>query len=131
MDEQLTFLIRAAAKGDTDSQEKAAELVYSELKKTADWLMRYEGNSSIQPTALVNDLIVKLFDTKKIAEMPNRKYFFGAAARSMKQILLDEARRRKAQKRGGDLNRQPFDEILNRYEEQGFDVASLHEALIH
>lgn len=129
MDDQLTILIRSAAEGDSVSQEKAAELVYFELKKTADWLMRHEGNNTIQPTALVNEVIVKLFNTKKIAEMPNRKYFFGAAARSMKQIILDEAKRRKALKRGGNLSRRPFDEILDRYEKQGLEVSSLHDAL--
>ena len=129
MDEQLTLLIRSAANGDRESQEKAAELVYLELKKTADWLMKSEGNNSVQPTALVNEVIVKLFDSQKIADTPNRSYFFGAAARSMKQIILDEAKRRKAQKRGGDLTRRPFDEILDRYEQKGIDVTSLHEAL--
>lgn len=129
MEAQLTFLIRSAAKGDLASQEKAAELVYFELKKTADWLMRHEGNNSVQPTALVNEVIVKLFNSEKIAETPNRKYFFGAAARSMKQIILDEAKRRNAQKRGGNLSRRPFDEILDRYEKQGIEVSALHEAL--
>ena len=98
MDDQLTLLIRSAASGDRDSQEKAAELVYQELKKTADGLMRNEGHNSLQPTALVNQVIVKLFDTEKIADLPNRRYFFGAAARSMKQIILDQAKRRKRQK---------------------------------
>lgn len=129
MDDRLTFLIRSAAKGDPESQEKAAELVYQELKQTADWLMRNEANNSLQPTALVNQVIVQLFDTEKIAESPNRKYFFGAAARSMKQIILDEAKRRKAQKRGGAFNRRPFDAILDHYERQGLEIESLHEAL--
>ena len=129
MDNSITLLIRAAAKGNPESREKAAELVYQELKKTAEWLMRHEGNHSVQPTAVVNEVIVRLFETEQIAETPNRKYFFGAAARSMKQIILDEAKRRNAQKRGGHLNRQPFDDVLDRYEKQGIEVGSLHEAL--
>ena len=129
MDEELTLLIRAAADGNKESQEKAAILVYQELKKTAEWLMKNQKNNTIQPTALVNQVIVKLFNSDKIAEAPNRKYFFGAAARSMRQILVDEAKRRKAQKRGGEFNRQPFDQILEHYEREGVDIVSLNEAI--
>ncbi|MDB4413466.1 ECF-type sigma factor [Pirellulaceae bacterium] len=126
---QLTQLIREAVNGDKSSQDEAAIVVYDELKKTAEWLMKSEANVTIQPTALVNQVIVKLFQTEKISELPNRAYFFGAAARSMRRILLDEARRRKAIKRGGDMIRRPFDELLDRYEKKGIDVVSLNEAM--
>jgi len=126
---ELTQVLRLAGKGDLVADERAARLVYDELKVTARSMMRWEKEGTLQPTALVNEALMRLLDRATLENLPDRGYFFASAAKSMRRILVDEARKRNSLKRGGDHVRQPFDDLLHRYEDQKIDLLALDEAL--
>jgi RNA polymerase sigma factor (TIGR02999 family) len=126
---ELTRILRNAGKGDDAADNLAADIVYDQLKITAQQMMRWEKEGTMQPTALVNEALMRLLDRATLERLPDRAYFFAAAARSMRRILVDEARRRNSLKRGGDRVRQPFDELFHRYDEQNIDLLELNEAL--
>ena len=128
-DIDLTGVIRAAGSGDSSAREEAARLVYDELREGARRMMRQERQVTLQPTALVNEARMRLLDDDAVNSVPDRKYFFAAASQAMRRILVDEARRRKSLKRGGNHDRQPFDDLLDRYISQKIDLLALEEAL--
>ena len=128
-DIDLTGVIRAAGSGDSSAREEAARLVYDELREGARRMMRQERQVTLQPTALVNEALMRLLDDDAVKSVPDRKYFFAAASQAMRRILVDEARRRKSLKRGGNHDRQPFDDLLDRYISQKIDLLALEEAL--
>ena len=99
---EVTGLLRAWSKGDLDAAERLLPLVYGELRRLAASQMRRErSNHTLQPTALVHEAYVKLVDQH--LAWKDRGHFFGVAARAMRQVLVDHARRRHAQKRSGGL----------------------------
>lgn len=128
-DIDLTRVIRAAGNGDSKAREDAARLVYDELRQGAQRMMHQERQVTLQPTALVNEALMRLLDDDAVKSAPDRNYFFAAASHAMRRILVDEARRRKSLKRGGNHNRQPFDDLLDRYASQNLDLLTLEEAL--
>lgn len=86
---------------DVDAQQELWTLVYDELRTVATRLVRGESKSStLQPTALVNDVYLRLFGGAESVSWDNRAHFFGAATRGMRQLLIDRARRRS--RRGED-----------------------------
>ncbi len=125
----LTQILHAAGKGDLAAQERFANLVYEELKRTAQQIMRWEGNQTLQPTALVNEAYLRIFNQEEVLNAPSRGYFFAAAAQAMRRILVESARCRKSQKRGGRYERLPFDQILDAYNSQDVDLLALDEAV--
>lgn len=125
----LTMLLQRAGQGDTDAQEQAASRVYEELRRTAHRLMATEKNITLQPTALVNEAFLRLLESDAMSKAPNRAYFFASAAQAMRRILVDEFRRRKAQKKGGGMQRQPITIVLAEYVEKNIDLLELDEAL--
>lgn len=127
--EHLTQLIRKAGQGQPEARDEAVSLVYDEIKRYADGLMRMERNVTLQPTALVNEVFLRLLDSDAMAKAPDRAYFFAAAAQAMRRILVDEARRRNSKKRGGNHEQQPLDEALARYDRQNIDLLALDEAI--
>jgi RNA polymerase sigma factor (TIGR02999 family) len=126
---EITRILQAAGRGDLAARDELATRVYDELKRTAERMMRWEPQQTLQPTALVNEAYLRLFEQADIADLPNRVYFFAAAAQAMRRILVDAARRRKAIKRGGQYQRQPLDDVLDDYEDQQIDLINLDEAL--
>jgi RNA polymerase sigma factor (TIGR02999 family) len=84
---------------------------------------------TLQPSALVHEALLRLLDGDALANVPNRRYLFAAAAQAMRQVLIDHARRRHAAKRDGARARVPLDEALAKFEERGLDIIALHEAL--
>lgn len=97
---EVTGLLRAWSKGDVDAPEQLLPLVYAELRRLAASKMRRErSDHTLQPTALVHEAYVKLVDQKLAWQ--DRSHFFGVAARAMRQVLVDHARKRRAQKRAG------------------------------
>jgi RNA polymerase sigma-70 factor (ECF subfamily) len=127
---EITQLLRAAGQGDSEAKDKLATRVYDDLKRTAQYMMRWEPQQTLQPTALVNEAYLRLFEHADFANSPNRAYFFGAAGQAMRRILVDAARRRKSIKRGGQYQRQPLDDVLDDYETQNVDLINLDEALL-
>lgn len=104
--------------------------VYDELRRVASNRMRQErADHTLQPTALVNEVLVQLLDQDALGDMRNRKYFFAASVRAMRRILVDHARHRNATKRGGDIDRIPLDDVLDDLSDQNLDMLDLDEAL--
>jgi RNA polymerase sigma factor (TIGR02999 family) len=97
----LTQLLEAAARGDGSATDRILPLVYDELRRLAEGLMRQERpGQTLQPTALVHEAYLRLLGPANAGPAwQNRAHFFGAAAQAMRRILIDRARRVKA--RGG------------------------------
>ena len=97
----LTLLLTQWAHGDPHALDELTPLVYKELRLLAASQLRRERQShTLQPTALVHEAYIRLVDQKK-PNWQSRSHFFGVAARLMRQILVDHARRRHAGKRAG------------------------------
>ncbi|HKI17235.1 MAG TPA: ECF-type sigma factor [Isosphaeraceae bacterium] len=132
MDEEhridLTALINEARAGSKDAKDRLLRAVYGEFHRIADGLMRNERpGHTLQPTALVNEAVVRLLDGQTFEKAPNRRYLLAAAAQAMRRILVDHARKRNA--RNGQLKRVPLDEVLAYFEEKRLDFIALDEAL--
>ncbi len=98
-----------ARQGEEDGQAELAEAVNGELRRLARRFMRQERlDHTLQPTALVHEAYLRLFPDQP-ADWEDRSHFLRCAARAMRQILIDHARRRNRNKRGGDRNRVPLD----------------------
>lgn len=99
MDQNLTELLIAAQQGDGDAREVVIQAVYRELHRMAHNYIRQERpDHTLQPTALVHEAYVKLFDGLPI-ELKNRSQFYAIASTQMRRILVDHARKKNAQKR--------------------------------
>src|ERR1700709_997298 len=111
--EQLTDLLNAAQSGDSDASEAAYAFVYAELKRTArNSLRRMAGNDTLSPTALVHEVFMRL-NGNDAQPINDRAHFHALAARAMRQILVDHARRRGASKRGGEIRITDLDRALS------------------
>jgi len=111
----ITRLLADMRAGAPAAQERFAEAVYQELKRMARNQLRNErAGQSVQASALVNDLYVRMLGAGD-RDWENRAHFFSVAATNMRRILIDRARARLAQKRGGEFARVDFDEHLRVY----------------
>lgn len=130
--ERLTrFLGELGEAGELDDlqREELAKRVYPELRDLAQALMRRErAGHTLQPTALVHEAWVKLIDGDRV-QFEGRAHFFGIAARCMRQILVDHARARSAEKRGGDRQRVTLDEGLLSGDDPDIELIALDDAL--
>jgi RNA polymerase sigma factor (TIGR02999 family) len=127
---EVTTVLEEIRAGNPDALNKLARLVYDELRRIAAGLMRQERTDhTLQPTALVNEAMLRLLSREGLEAVQNRKYFFGAAARAMRQVLVDHARSRAADKRGGGRALDTLDEVLAVFERQNLDLLALNEAL--
>src|SRR5215469_4770981 len=98
---EITRLLAAYQKGDSDGLEKLLPLVYDELHRQAmRFFSRERSGHTLQPTALVNEVYLRLVNQRE-ATWQNRAQFFGIAAQMMRRILVSHARARQAAKRGG------------------------------
>jgi RNA polymerase sigma-70 factor (ECF subfamily) len=123
----VTRLLGAAGGGDREALERLYESVYSELRAMAESGMRRErGAHTLQPTALVNEVYVRLASAK---QWENRRHFFGAAAQAMRRILVDHARRKYAEKRGAGLERVTLSDLDVSAPEEDLDVLAVNDAL--
>ncbi len=101
--EPVTDLLVAWGRGDQAARDKLLPLVYRELRRrAAGYLSRERSDHTLQPTALVHEVYLRLVDQSR-AQWKNRSQFFGMAANMMRRILVDHAREHKAQKRGSGL----------------------------
>ena len=125
----LTTLLEAAAEGDRTAAEEIMPLVYDELRRLAQaYLSNTPPGNTLQATALVHEAYVRLVGAHDPG-WQGRRHFFGAAARSMRNVLVDQARRKATRKRGGDQRRTEFVEGDLRIEPPSDDVLALNEAL--
>jgi RNA polymerase sigma-70 factor (ECF subfamily) len=127
---EVTTLLRAWSEGDADAFERVLPLVYQELHRmAARYLLGERSTISLQPTALVNELCVRLLGWSPVT-WQNRGHFFGVSARMMRRVLVDIARRRRAERRGGPgAVRVPLDAIDVPANEPGADVLAVDAAL--
>jgi len=126
---EVTRLLQAWSAGDEKALEKLTPLVYAELHRTARRYMSGEGSEeTLQTTALINEVYLRLVDFQDIS-WQNRGQFFGICAQLMRHILVDYARARRSQKRGGDAVHLPLDEGLVVSREPPADLIDLHDAL--
>ena len=101
----ITDLLNAANSGDAAAQDAAYVLVYDELKRCANRQSALQKGSTLSATALVSELFLRLSD-RRVNRIHSRRHFFALAARAMRQIITDHARRRTAVKRGSGV--EPF-----------------------
>ena len=107
--DEMTQILNAARRGETTAEEELYVLVYDELRQLARGQVARERGKTIQATDLVHEVFLKLLGGQDQA-WENRAHFFGAAARAMRQVLVDRARMRGSLKRGGDHQRIEFGE---------------------
>ena len=106
----VTRLLDAASSGDRQAAADLLPLVYDELRKLAAARMAEEqAGHTLQATALVHEAYLRLVDRDRAPHWNGRAHFFGAAAEAMRRILVDQARRKQADKRGGRGRRVPLD----------------------
>ena len=128
----LTRLIGAARDGRGDARAELVGAIYGEMRRMAGALMgRERPDHTLQPSALVHEALLRLFDGATLKRASDRRYLFAAAAQAMRQALVDHARKRKAAKRDGGLGRErePLDAALAAVEARGLDVLAVHEAV--
>jgi RNA polymerase sigma-70 factor (ECF subfamily) len=107
---EITQLLIAWGAGDQTALDRLTPLVYGELHRLAQsYLRRERAGHSLQTTALIHEAYLRLIDAQQV-RLENRTHFFAVAARLMRQILVDFARARGYQKRGGGAQRISFDE---------------------
>ena len=125
--QDVTGLLAKWAKGDHQALSDLTPIVYKELRQlAASYLRRESQNHTLQPTALVHEAYLRLVDQKDPC-FENRSHFFGVAARLMRQILVDHARRRRAGKRAG-LN-VSLEGVAAFGEQRGRDLVALDNSL--
>ena len=125
----MTALLQAWSAGDRTALDRLVPIVHAELRRLARRYMRQErAGHTLQTTALINEAYIRLVDAQGV-NWQNRAHFFGISARVMRQVLVDFARRRGYQKRGGGEQRVPLDEALLVAETPDQDLVALDEAL--
>jgi len=125
----VTRLLSAIEKGDPHAAEQLLPLVYDELRRlAAQKLAREKQGQTLDATALVHEAYLRLVgDKEEPRPFKDRGHFFAAAATAMRRILIDNARRKRTQKRGGALQRQQLETVAAPEPEE--DLVALDEAL--
>lgn len=129
-DGSITRFLSDMKRDGHDSYNELLPLVYDELRRLADsYLGKERGNHTLQPTALVHEAYLRLMGQKQI-DWQNRAHFFGVSARLMREILIDHARGKNRQKRGGGFQtRIALDAAVSFANKQELDVIAVDEAL--
>lgn len=126
---QVTVLLNRISGGDRSAPEELLPLVYNELRKLAQGYMEGERKDhTLQATALVHEAYVRLVDWKNVS-WQNRAHFFALAAQVMRRILVDHARERQAQKRGGGLTKLSLEDAISFPQQKEIDLVALDDAL--
>ncbi len=125
----VTQLLKAMAEGHEDAAEKLLPLVYDELHAIARrHMQRQRGNHTLQTTALVNEAYLRLIGPES-PEWSDRRHYLAVAARAMRCVLVDHARRKHADKRGGGQAARRLDDIALAVVEPDLDLIALDDAL--
>jgi len=108
----VTRILAAIEKGDSQAAERLLPLVYDERRRLANAKMAHEKpGQTLQATALVHEAYLRLVDQEHAQHWHNRRHFFTAAAEAMRRILIERARSKAREKRGGDWKRIDFEEL--------------------
>lgn len=127
--DRVTELLVRFRQGDREAEAQLIPAVYAELRRLASVCFNHERRDhTLEPTALVHEAFLRMTNENQ-PQWQNRAHFFGVAARLMRQILVDHARRHHTRKRGGDQEKLALDAVLLSTEEKSADVVRLDEAL--
>jgi RNA polymerase sigma factor (TIGR02999 family) len=127
---EVTRILTAVAQGDPQAASQLLPLVYDELRQLAAQRLAHQTpGQTLQPTALVHEAYLRLVGEGEQPHWDSRGHFFAAAAEAMRHILVDNARRKGSQKRGGDRQRADLDVSALAAPELREDVLALDEAL--
>ena len=125
----VTQLLNAAGSGDPQAAGELLTLVYGELRRVAASKMARESpGQTLQPTALVHEAWLRLTSDEE-RQWNDRTHFFAAAAEAMRRILVDNARRKRAKRHGGELKRVEVPEIVSPLEQDEDRILAVNEAL--
>lgn len=128
-DSRATAVLRAAREGDRQAAAALLPLVYAELRELArSRLARQAPGQTLQPTALVHEAYMRIAGDDAV-RFEGQKHFFFAAARAMRDILVEQARRKAGPKRGGGRKREELDDACALLEPPSDNVLAIHEAL--
>lgn len=127
--EPVTLALRDFARGDAAALDRVIPVIYTELRKLAAYYLRQERKEhTLQPTALVHEVYFRLVGDNQ-PEYQNRAHFLGVAAHAMRQILIDHARTRNAQKRGSGQAAFSLDECMDAPLERPSALIQVDDAL--
>jgi len=127
---EFTKIMQAIEAGDPLAANRLLPLVYEELRQlAATYLANEQPGQTLQPTALVHEAYLRLVGGANQEQWNSRGHFFAAAAVAIRRILIDNARRKQSQKRGGALVRRTLDEVQPCLPEPQEDLLALDEAL--
>ena len=129
MASDATQILQAISAGDRSDAEKLMHLVYDDLRGLARaYLGGDTPNQTLDPTALVHEVFIKLIDKEK-TDWRGKSHFFAVSAKVMRHVLVDHAREKAAQKRGGTRQRVPLADDVALSPEREEDILALDEAL--
>jgi RNA polymerase sigma factor (TIGR02999 family) len=127
---EVTRILSAIEQGDPSAAEQLLPLIYDELRKLAAQKVAQESpGQTLQATALVHEAYLRLVDVDKAQQWNSRGHFFAAAAEAMRRILIEQARRRSAAKRGGQAGTEELHESAIVASAPSEDVLALNDAL--
>jgi len=126
---EVTLILKAIEEGDAHAADELLPLVYQELRRlAAQWMKKEKPGQTLQATALVHEAYIRLVGAEG-QHWDGRGHFFSAAAEAMRRILIDNARRKKSLKRGGDRKRVDLDEAEFSIKVSSEHLIALDEAL--
>jgi RNA polymerase sigma-70 factor, ECF subfamily len=126
---EITERLIAWGAGDRAALDQLLPVVYQELRRMAGNYLRQENpGHTLQPTALVHEAWLRLIDQARV-DWRNRAQFFGVAAQMMRRILVDHAKAKHREKRGGDAVKLSLDDAINLSRERAADLLALDDAL--
>jgi RNA polymerase sigma factor (TIGR02999 family) len=126
---EITNLLLKTTQGDRAAESELVGALFNELRRVAGYYMRLErSDHTLQPTALVHEVYLRLAQSAGM-NWESRSHFFGVAARLMRQVLVDHARSRIAEKRGSGRNKISLDDAFFYSPEKSADVVALDDAL--
>ncbi len=127
---EITQLLSEWSSGEPEALAQLMPLVLADLRQMAErHFARESPGHTLQPTALVNEVYLKLIGSRTV-QWQSRAQFFGHAAQLMRRILVDHARARQTEKRGGDVVKIALDDVLDEPLEENLDLIALDEALV-
>ena len=127
---EFTSIMMRARGGDQRAKGEVIAMVYDELRRVASGMMRRERTEhTLSPTAVVHEAVIRLIGDAVIESSPDRAFLFASAARAMREVLIEHARRRSTDRRGGGWRRAPLDLVVDYFEERDLDIVAVHEAL--
>jgi RNA polymerase sigma factor (TIGR02999 family) len=126
----VTQILSAIEQGDSSAAEQLLPLIYDELRKLAAHKLAQEApGQTLEATALVHEAYIRLVDVARAQRWESRGHFFAAAAEAMRRILVENARRKRSQKGGGELARRELEDIADSSDISADDLLALDDAI--